>query len=189
VDTLGGNMYITPTNKDQEGKEFILTVTGNRWTENQYGEGKRDREVLNDETNSNDVLVLTEGWFKDSGLENVKKGDKLTISFDKTKPEWFNVKIEPGEPNGHSTTYLDADQIAKIDDRVSRQEQVKLEKKIVAEGQVRFGFSKEAFRMGLELDEKTKKRIEAFTDYVMNPRYKQDTPQDPPPHTDNDVPF
>ncbi len=182
--------YITPTNKDQEGKEFIFIVTGNRWTENQYGEGKRDLEVLNDETSSEDVLVLTDGWFKESNLENVKKGDKLTISFDKSKTEWFNVKIEPNETaNGHSTTYLDADQIAQIDDRVSRQEQAKLEKKIVAEGQVRFGFSKEAFRMGLELDDKTKKRIEAFTDYVMNPRYTQDTPQSPPPHTDNDLPF
>jgi len=86
--------YITPTNKDQEGKEFIFIVTGNRWTENQYGEGKRDLKVLNDETSSEDVLVLTDGWFKESNLENVKKGDKLTISFDKTKPEWFNVKIE-----------------------------------------------------------------------------------------------
>jgi hypothetical protein len=183
-------MYITPTNKDQEGKKFILTVTGNRWTENQWGEGKRDLEVLNDETNSNDVLVLTEGWFKDNDLENIKKGDKLTISFDKSSDDWFNVKIESDNANGHSTTYLDHDEVARIDDKLSsRQEQIKLEKKIVAEGQVRFGFSKEAFRMGLELDEKTKKRIESFTDYVMNPRYKQDTPQEPPPHTDEELPF
>ena len=182
-------MYITPTNKDQEGNEFIFIVTGDGFTENKYGNGKMDLEVLNDETSSEDVLVLTDGWFKDNNLENIKKGDKLTISFDKSKTEWFNVKIESNKPNGHSTTYLDADQIAKIDDRVSRQEQAKLDKKIVAEGQVRFGFSKEAFRMGLELDEKTKKRIEAFTDYVMNPRYTQDPPQSPPPHTDNDLPF
>jgi len=161
-------MYITPTNKEHWGKEFIFIVTGDRWTENQYGNGKQDREVLNDETSSEDVLVLTEGWFKESGLENVKKGDKLTISFDKTKPEWFNVKIDPGMANGHSTTYLDADQIAQIDDRVSRQEQVKLDKKIVAEGQVRMHFSLGAFKMGLDIkDVKTQERIEDYVEYVM----------------------
>ena len=161
-------MYITPTNKDQEGKEFIFIVTGSGFTENQYGNGKMDLEVLNDETSSEDVLVLTEGWFKDSNLENIKKGDKLTISFDKSKTEWFNVKIESDKPNGHSTTYLDADQIAKIDDRVSRQEQAKLEKKIVAEGQVRMHFSLGAFKMGLDIkDEKTQDRIEDYVEYVM----------------------
>ena len=30
-------MYITPTNKDQEGKEFIFIVTGDGFTENKYG--------------------------------------------------------------------------------------------------------------------------------------------------------
>ena len=190
-------MYITPTNKDQEGKEFIFIVTGNRWTENQWGEGKRNREVLNDETNSEDVLVLTDGWFKDSNLENVKKGDKITISFDKTKSEWFNVKIEPNETaNGHSTTYLDADQIAQIDDRVSRQEQAKLEKKIVAEGQVRMHFSLGAFKMGLDIkDVKTRERIEDYVEYVMegkstNTVEPPSPPKPKPPHTDEEkLPF
>jgi len=39
-------MYITPTNKDQEGKEFIFIVTGNGFTENKYGKGKMDKYKL-----------------------------------------------------------------------------------------------------------------------------------------------
>ena len=74
----------------------------------------------------------------------------------------------------------------------------KHDKRIVAEGQVRFGFAKEAFRMGLELNKGTKTRIEEFTDYVMTERYantvETPSPNDPdsrpkpPPHTDAEVP-
>ena len=68
----------------------------------------------------------------------------------------------------------------------------KRDKRTVAEGQVRFGFAKEAFKMGLELNDDTKKRVEQFTDYVMTERYDlsvgSDPRETPPPHTDADVP-
>ena len=81
---------------------------------------------------------------------------------------------------------------ASIPDAASRMATAKRDKRTVAEGQVRFGFAKEAFKMGLELNDDTKKRVEQFTDYVMTERYDlsvgSDPRETPPPHTDADVP-
>ena len=166
--------YITPTNKDQEGKEFIFIVTGKRWTKNDWGEGKMDLGVSNYETKENDVLVLTPGWFKDSNLENVKIGDKIEICFDKSRDEWFNVEITSGEVDGKQV-YLTDEEVANIDSGNNVNNDPITTSDVssgpdwdkIAAGKVRYGFAKEAFKMNWDCDQKNKDIIEAWVEFVM----------------------
>jgi len=167
-------MYITPTNKDQQGKEFILTVTGKRWNENKYDEGKRDREVLNDETNSKDVVVLTDGWFKDSNLENVKVGDRIKLCFDKDKDEWFNVEITSGKVDENQAYSVDEDTEGADSSNGVPSDPIDTSSTSagpdwdkIAAGKVRHAFSLAAFNMNWECDQRNKDIIEAWVKFVM----------------------
>ena len=125
-----------------------------------------------------------------------KKDDVVAIEC-KYNDKWEYTIARTNTVNVPNTqTYSNG--AATIPDAASRMALAKHDKRIVAEGQVRFGFAKEAFRMGLELNKGTKTRIEEFTDYVMTERYantvETPSPNDPdsrpkpPPHTDADVP-
>ena len=119
-----------------------------------------------------------------------KKDDVITIEcryndkweYTIARTNTVNVPNTQTHSNGATT----------IPDAASRISSAKRDKRTVAEGQVRFGFAKEAFKMGLELNDDTKKRVEQFTDYVMTERYdlsvSSDPRETPPPHTDADVP-
>ena len=174
--------YIAPTHKDHEGKTFTFVITGDRWTENQFGKGKRDRTVKG-ENGSDDVLVLTEGWFKDSNLENVKVGDKIILCFDKSREEWFNVEITSGVANGKQV-YLTNEEVANIDsgnnDPITTSSQSAPDWDAIAAGKVRHAFALSAFNMNWELNQKNKDIIETWVKFVMN---------NEEPHTADDVPF
>lgn len=125
-----------------------------------------------------------------------KKDDVVAIEC-KYNDKWEYTIARTNTVNVPNTqTYSNG--AATIPDAASRMALAKHDKRIVAEGQVRFGFAKEAFRMGLELNKGTKTRIEEFTDYVMTERYantvEPPSPNDPdsrpkpPPHTDAEVP-
>ncbi len=125
-----------------------------------------------------------------------KKDDVVAIEC-KYNDKWEYTIARTNTVNVPNTqTYSNG--AATIPDAASRMALAKHDKRIVAEGQVRFGFAKEAFRMGLELNKGTKTRIEEFTDYVMTERYantvETPSPNDPdsrpkpPPHTDAEVP-
>ena len=165
--------YIAPTNPDNVGKTFTFIVTGNKWTENQFGKGKRDRKVKG-ENGSDDVLVLTEGWFKDSDLENVKVGDKIILCFDKTRDEWFNVEITSGKVDGKQV-YLTDEEVANIDSGNNVNNDPITTSDVssgpdwdkIAAGKVRYGFAKEAFKMNWDCDQKNKDIIEAWVEFVM----------------------
>ena len=165
--------YIAPTNPDNVGKTFTFIVTGNKWTENTYKNGKRDRKVKG-ENGSDDVLVLTEGWFKDSNLENDKVGDKIEICFDKSRDEWFNVEITSGKVDGKQV-YLTDEEVANIDsgNGVSNKPITTSDVSVgpdwdkIAAGKVRYGFAKEAFKMNWDCDQKNKDIIEAWVEFVM----------------------
>jgi|19_taG_2_1085344.scaffolds.fasta_scaffold20815_4 hypothetical protein len=178
--------YITPTNPDNEGKTFTFIVTGNKWTENQFGNGKKDRTVKG-KNGDDDVLVLTEGWFKDSNLENVKVGDKIILCFDKSKDEWFNVDIASGELDGNQV-YLTNEQVANIDSGNSVNNDPITTSNVssgpnwdkIAAGKVRHAFALAAFNMNWDCDQKNKDIIEAWVKFVMDKEK---------PHTDEDLPF
>ena len=176
--------YIAPTHKDNVGKTFTFLVTGDRWTENQYGNGKRDRKVKG-ENGSDDVLVLTEGWFKDSNLENVKVGDKIEICFDKSRDEWFNVEITSGVANGKQV-YLTDEEVANIDSSNNVNNHPITTSSVstpdwdkIAAGKVRHAFALAAFNMNWELNPKVKDTIETWVKFVMGK-------EDPP---DSELPF
>ena len=125
-----------------------------------------------------------------------KKDDVVAIEC-KYNDKWEYTIARTNTVNVPNTqTYSNG--AATIPDAASRMALAKHDKRIVAEGQVRFGFAKEAFRMGLELNKGTKTRIEEFTDYVMTERYAntvetpspndRDSRPKPPPHTDAEVP-
>jgi len=119
-----------------------------------------------------------------------KKDDVVTIECRyNDKWEYIIAKLNSTDvPN----TQTHSNGAATIPDAARRMATAKRDKRTVAEGQVRFGFAKEAFKMGLELNDDTKKRVEQFTDYVMTERYDlsvgSDPRETPPPHTDADVP-
>ena len=177
--------YIAPTNPDNVGKTFTFIVTGERWTENQYGNGKKDRKVKS-ENGSDDVLVLTEGWFKESNLENVKIGDKIILCFDKTRDEWFNVEITSGEVDGKQV-YLTDEEVANIDSGNGVPNDPITTKDVttgpdwdkIAAGKVRHAFALAAFNMNWELNPKVKDTIETWVKFVMGK-------EDPP---DSELPF
>jgi hypothetical protein len=119
-----------------------------------------------------------------------KKDDVVTIEC-RYNEKWEYTIARTNTVNVPNTqTYSNG--AATIPDAASRISSAKRDKRTVAEGQVRFGFAKEAFKMGLELNDDTKKRVEQFTDYVMTERYDlsvgSDPRETPPPHTDADVP-
>ena len=119
-----------------------------------------------------------------------KKDDVVTIEC-KYDDRWDYIITRTNTVNvPNAQTYSNG--AATIPDAASRISSAKRDKRTVAEGQVRFGFAKEAFKMGLELNDDTKKRVEQFTDYVMTERYdlsvSSDPRETPPPHTDADVP-
>ena len=125
-----------------------------------------------------------------------KKDDVVAIEC-KYNDKWEYTIARTNTVNVPNTqTYSNG--AATIPDAASRMALAKHDKRIVAEGQVRFGFAKEAFRMGIELNKGTKTRIEEFTDNVMTERYantvEPPSPNDPdsrpkpPPHTDAEVP-
>ena len=165
--------YIAPTNPDNVGKTFTFIVTGNKWTENTYKNGKRDRKVKG-ENGSDDVLVLTEGWFKDSDLENVKVGDKIILCFDKTRDEWFNVEITSGKVDGKQV-YLTDEEVANIDSGNNVNNDPITTSDVsagpdwdkIAAGKVRYGFAKEAFKMNWDCDQKNQDIIEAWVEFVL----------------------
>ena len=177
--------YIAPTHKDHEGKTFTFVITGDRWTENQFGKGKRDRTVKG-ENGSDDVLVLTEGWFKDSNLENVKVGDKIEVCFDKSRDEWFNVEITSGKVDGKQV-YLTDEEVANIDSGNNVNNDPITTSDVssgpdwdkIAAGKVRHAFALAAFNMNWELNSKNKDTIETWVKFVMGK-------EDPP---DSELPF
>lgn len=119
-----------------------------------------------------------------------KKDDVITIEC-RYDDKWEYTIARTNTVNvPNAQTYSNG--AATIPDAASRMATAKRDKRTVAEGQVRFGFAKEAFKMGLELNDDTKKRVEQFTDYVMTERYDlsvgSDPRETPPPHTDADVP-
>ena len=119
-----------------------------------------------------------------------KKDDVITIEC-RYNDKWEYTIARKNTVNvPNAETYSNG--AATIPDAASRISSAKRDKRTVAEGQVRFGFAKEAFKMGLELNDDTKKRVEQFTDYVMTERYDlsvgSDPRETPPPHTDADVP-
>jgi hypothetical protein len=119
-----------------------------------------------------------------------KKDDVITIEC-RYNDKWEYTIARKNTVNvPNAQTYSNG--AATIPDAASRISSAKRDKRTVAEGQVRFGFAKEAFKMGLELNDDTKKRVEQFTDYVMTERYDlsvgSDPRETPPPHTDADVP-
>ena len=119
-----------------------------------------------------------------------KKDDVITIEC-RYNDKWEYTIARTNTVNvPNAQTYSNG--AATIPDAASRMATAKHDKRVVAEGQVRFGFAKEAFRMGLELNDSTRTRIEEFTDYVMTERYDlsvgSDPRETPPPHTDADVP-
>ena len=166
--------YIAPTHPDNVGKTFTFIVTGERWTENQYGNGKRDRKVKS-ENGSDDVLVLTEGWFKESNLENVKIGDKITICFDKSREEWFNVEIKSGDVNGKQV-YLTNEEVANIDSGNGVPNDPITTSHVstgpdwdkIAAGKVRHAFALAAFKMNWPLNEENKATIATWVKFVMD---------------------
>ena len=177
--------YIAPTNPDNVGKTFTFIVTGNKWTENTYKNGKRDRKVKG-ENGSDDVLVLTEGWFKDSNLENVKVGDKIEVCFDKSRDEWFNVEITSGKVDGKQV-YLTDEEVANIDSGNNVNNDPITTSDVsagpdwdkIAAGKVRHAFALAAFNMNWELNPKNKDTIETWVKFVMGK-------EDPP---DSELPF
>ena len=119
-----------------------------------------------------------------------KKDDVITIEC-RYNDKWEYTIARTNTVNvPNAQTYSNG--AATIPNAASRIDTAKHDKRVVAEGQVRFGFAKEAFRMGLELNDSTRTRIEEFTDYVMTERYdlsvSSDPRETPPPHTDADVP-
>ena len=119
-----------------------------------------------------------------------KKDDVITIEC-RYDDKWEYTIARTNTVNvPNAQTYSNG--AATIPNAASRIDTAKHDKRVVAEGQVRFGFAKEAFRMGLELNDSTRTRIEEFTDYVMTERYDlsvgSDPRETPPPHTDADVP-
>ena len=119
-----------------------------------------------------------------------KKDDVITIEC-RYNDKWEYTIARTNTVNvPNAQTYSNG--AATIPNAASRIDTAKHDKRVVAEGQVRFGFAKEAFRMGLELNDSTRTRIEEFTDYVMTERYDlsvgSDPRETPPPHTDADVP-
>jgi len=139
-------------------------------------------------------LKMTEFFYKK--VAAYKKDDVITIEC-RYNDKWEYTIARTNTVNvPNAQTYSNG--AATIPDAASRISSAKRDKRTVAEGQVRFGFAKEAFKMGLELNDDTKKRVEQFTDYVMTERYantvEPPSPNDPgtrpkpPPHTDADVP-
>ena len=133
-------------------------------------------------------LKMTDFFYKK--VAAYKKDDVITIEC-RYNDKWEYTIARTNTVNvPNAQTYSNG--AATIPNAASRIDTAKHDKRVVAEGQVRFGFAKEAFRMGLELNDSTRTRIEEFTDYVMTERYDlsvgSDPRETPPPHTDADVP-
>tara|TARA_Y100001934_G_scaffold283850_1_gene408032 strand:- start:4859 stop:5512 length:654 start_codon:yes stop_codon:yes gene_type:complete len=155
---------------------------------------KEDNKDVLVEAGEEFELKMTEFFYKK--VAGYKKDDVITI--DCRYSDKWNYAIARTNTVNVPNTQTYSNGAATIPDAASRMALAKHDKRIVAEGQVRFGFAKEAFRMGLELNKGTKTRIEEFTDYVMTERYantvEPPSPNDPdsrpkpPPHTDAEVP-
>ena len=139
---------------------------------------------------TNDVfeLNMTDFFYKKVAI--FKKNDVVSIEANYDGKWNYMIARVNTKDTPNTQKHITSNGVANIPDAPTRIKAAEKERKAIAKGQVKMHFTLKAFGMGLDInDENTRSKVEDNVDYVMGMvKFAEVTIEEPPPHTDADVP-